>query len=637
MALSPLTGSIGFGGNNASVGSAGTATASRELISGPFEPPNPNPYLNAALRFVAQLSDAAADLNPPEITVSQVDVPDQPAFMDVERPELTDITWSLPGFPDDFSGELDVGDVMPEPFDREPPELTLGSAPIADLGILPDAPEISLGYVDPQLNLSLPAPPPLMEISVQPFQGVAIPEIPADAPELNIEAPTIREYIPGAQYASSLLSAVEGELQRRITEGGTTLNPDVENAIWDRGREREARTMRDQQLELERMEAMGFSLPTGVWMDARLKIATENAAANMGLSREIMIKQAELELEGVRQALEIAQRVEAQAMEIANNVEQRAFEAARYATEAGISIYNAKVQAYSAFLDAYRAKLSAYEAQVRTELAKVEIYKAEIDAERLKTDINRARVEQFRVLTEAALSAVEVYKAEIAGIQAKAEIERTKVQVFGEQVRAYGSRVNAFTASVEAFRAGVQAEVSRQDAYRSTVQAYSARVDAGAKTIDARIAEFNARLQSKQTEWDGYRARADAEASRVRSLSDINTAVARMYQSEASAVGTYNEVLGRQWSATTQAAISTTQISLEQAKANAELFMTQRSLIMDAAKVGATVAAQLGAAALSANSFSTSFSNSRGVSSNASYSLSDSRSTSDSTVRSLSV
>jgi hypothetical protein len=92
-----------------------------------------------------------------------------------------------------------------------------------------------------------------------------------------------------------------------------------------------------------------------------------------------------------------------------NQIEQRAFDSARYATEAGVAVYNARVAAFGEFVNVYRAKLQAYEQQIRGELAKVEVYQAEVEAERAKAQINQTRVEEFRVLTDAALSAVRVY------------------------------------------------------------------------------------------------------------------------------------------------------------------------------------------------------------------------------------
>ena len=241
-------------------------------------------------------SDAIAELVPPVINPEFVNVDEAPNLEPIPTtPDLSAFTYTVPAMPEPFTGSLDLGAYLPEAFDQNPPELQLSPTPTPDYGIAPAAPGVSLVYEDPELELSLPAPPSLLSLNITPFAGVNIPSIDFTIPELTVAEPSIREYIPAPQYASSLLRAVSETLQDRIENGGTGLRPEVEQAIWDRGREREARTMRDQLDDLDRYETLGYALPPGVWMDARLKVATENAYANMGVSREIMIKMAELE------------------------------------------------------------------------------------------------------------------------------------------------------------------------------------------------------------------------------------------------------------------------------------------------------------------------------------------------------
>ena len=587
-------------------------------------PPRPDRFTDAAMSYLVALGDAANDMIPPTIAVGEIETPSRPAFTTVGPPSLDTIEWTLPGFPAAFNENLDVDNLLPEPFDQNPPQLVFPTAPVPGFGDVPAAPGVNLPSVDPQLNLDLPDPPQLLNINVSKFDGIQLPEIDADAPEFTIVAPTIREYVPGAGYTSGLLSALEAELQDRIENGGTGLPLDAENAIWDRAREREYKQANDALLELERMEEMGYHMPPGVYMDGRVKIQTELGKNIAGQSREVMIEQARLEQSNIQQALTVAQTVEAKNLDINNAMEQRSFESARFATEAGVSIYNGKVRAFGAMVEAFRAKIAIYDAQVRAELGRVEAFKAEIDAEQTKAQINQARVDQFRVLTDAALSRVEVFKAEIDGIRTKAEIERLKIEIFGEQVRAHGNEVNAYTAQVEGFRAAIGAEASKQDAFNSAVSAYGAQVDASSKAIDARVSEFTAKLRAKESEWQGFTAQAQVESDRVRAMSAKNESVARMFQAEASASASFNDVLSKQWEASTQLSINTANVALEEAKANAELFVTKRSMITEAAKVGATVTAQLGAAAISANNFSTSNSRSKSESATKSRSTSNS-------------
>lgn len=552
--------------------------------------------------------------------------PSAPALSVPTPPAVTQILWTAPAIPAPFTGTLDVQDFMPAAFDTLPPVMSFPAAPTAFSDSIPDAPGVDLAFEMPTLTVSLPSPPALLSLNISKFDGLNLPAaLDSNVPVLEAVAPSVREYVPGAAYTSSLLQAMQASLQDRIENGGTGIKPEVEQAIWDRAREREFRSQADALAELERMEELGYALPPGVFLDARVKIQTETNYTTAGLSRDIAIKQAELEQENVKLALANATQLEGSLMTYRNQVEQRLFDSCRYATEAGISLYNAKVQAYTAFVDAYKTKVAIYEAQIRGELARVDVYKTQIQAEQAKADINKSLVEEYRVLTEVALSNVEIFKAEISAIQARATIESLKVQIYGEQVRGYSAKVNAFTAGVEGFRAQISAEATKQDAYKSQVQAYTARVEAGAKAAEVRIEEFKGRISAKNAEYDGYKAIVGAESARVQALATNNTSVAEVYKATVQGLASYNEVLTKQWQVSIDQAQRVTEIGIAAAKANAELYMTTRSLASDAAKVGAQVNAQLGAAAMGVLHWSQSYSYSQSTG----FSTSESRSTSD--------
>lgn len=578
---------------------------------------------DAANAFLLRLGDATAGLTPPTIEAVFPAGPVAPNISLPAPPTMTAIVWTAPDAPPQFTGELTIDDLVPAPFEVDAPTLVFGSAP-QFVDTAPDAPAIDTSYVMPTLSLSLPTAPDLLSISVVPFDGITIPTIDFTVPELELAAPSIREYTPGANYTSGLLTALTTSLQDRITNGGTGLNPDVENAIWDRGREREARSRADAIRGLDQMESQGFALPSGVYLDARIKIETESDYVNRGLSREIMIKAAELEQSNVLAALEQARGLEGQLLNYSNAVEQRLFDSCKYATEAGIAVYNARVQAYAAYVDAYKAKVQIYEAQVRAEGLRVEVYKAQIEAELAKATVNRTLIESFKIQSDIALSNIDVFKAHIGAIQAKAEIEKNKIQIFGEQVKAFASRVQAYTAGVEGFRATIAAEGTKQEAYKSQVEAYSAQVGAGVKVIEARIQAYRGQLDANVARWDGYKSAYQAESAKAQAFAAGNSSLAESYKAEVQGVASYNEVLTKQWNVTLDQANRIAEIGISSAKANAELYMTTRSLSLDAAKVGAQVSAQLGAAALNAINWSTSYSNSNSWGVSTSYSNSNS-------------
>lgn len=578
--------------------------------------------------YIISLAESADGLTPPEITPEWPTIAGAPTPISTTAPAMQDVVWSLPNLPTAFSGTLDISTYLPDPFDENPPALSFGTAPAAPINSVPDAPGVNLAYDDPTLSVTLPAAPNLLSLNIETFDGVTVPTVDFTLPELSIVAPDIQQYAAGDLYTSSLLSALQSKLQSDIEDGGTGLSADVQSAIWDQGREREYRQRSAAQAELDQMETLGHSLPSGIWADMRLKLITETNHTATTISREIMVAEAELEQKNIHHALQMATSLEGKLIDYNNAVEQRLFESARYVTEAGIALYNAKAQAYGAYVEAYRAKVEIYKAQVQAELANVEAYKAEVAAEEAKARVNSALVDQYRAQIDAALSDIEVYKAEIMAIETKANIEKLKVQIFGEQVRAYGEQVNAYTAGVEGFRAQVSAETAKQDAYTSKVRAYSAGVDANVKAIEAQIREYEAQLRAKEVEWEGYKAAAAAESSRADAIAAYNRSQADSYQAEVAATSAYNDALTKQWQVSVDQAQRVTEIGVAAAKANAELYTTTRSLAMDASKVGAQVSAQLGASALGALSLSNSYSlsNSSGYSTAYSYSAQESTS-----------
>lgn len=613
--LEPTTSAGQYMGSYGSITAYGSISASR------------------AASYALALQNAAASLVPPVITPVFPTFPSAPPIQTADPPTLETAVWELPGIPAAFGGSLNVDALLPDPFDASPPTLNFGSAPAPFNEVMPAAPGVNVTWTDPTLEVNLPSAPSLLSITTTQFGGLNFPTIDFTVPELTVVAPSVREYVPGSMYNSSLLTAAKETLERWIVDGGTALPPEVEEAIWNRAREREYRQAADAVADLEKMEALGYAFPPGVYVNARIKINTETAYNIQTISREIAIEQAKLEQQNIGFALDKTVALEGQLMNYTNAVEQRAFESVKYATEAGIAIYNARVQAYAAYLDAYKTKVAIYEAQIRAEQSKVEAYKATIDAERVKAEINTALINQYKTQADVALANVEIYKAEIAGIQAKAQIEQLKIQIFGEQVKAYATKVNAYTAGVEGFRATIQAEGSKQEAFKSQVEAYSAQVGAAAKVIDAKIEEYKGLLTAKQTEWEGYKAAVQAASVRVQATASLNQSLADMFRAEASAVGTYNEVLTKQWQVAVDQSQRVAEIGVSAAKANAEIAISARSLVIEANKVGAQVNAQIGAAALGAANWSFSasvseaFSKSNSVSSQnptTSYSYSES-------------
>ena len=565
---------------------------------------------DVANSYITQLGVAAAGLVPPVITPAFPSGPASPAISIPTAPAVTPIVWQTPSAPPIFNTTLTVDGLFPS-FTTAPPVLIFPTPPTYS-AVAPTNPTVNLPKTYPTINvkkeqLSLPTPPSLMSLATYTYQGGDLPVIDATIPTLQLVAPSLVPYTaPKLPYTDTLLSTVQATLMDRIKSGTNTgLPPAVEQALWDRAREKEMIASSDAIAELERMESLGYAFPPGVYINARLKIQTDMGYKSMGLSREISITQAQLIQKTITEAIGQAVDVEKMLVDYTNKVEQLTFESCKYATEAGIEIYNAQVKKYEVLIEAYKAKIAYFDAQIREQEAAVKIYQTEIEAEKLKSDMNTALVQQYEIMAKVVEINVDIYKAELEAVKIQADIQKIIVEIYGEQVKAYGANVNAFTAQVEAYRAQLQSAQTQEQVYKTQVDAYAAQVEAIKAQIEAKVDVLKANVAGNGVAWEGYKALAVALSEEAKAISLSNSATAEIYKSVVSGTSSYNETLTKQWNVTLEQAERVAEVGVSAAKANAELYMTTRSLALDASKVGATVSAQMGSAAIGAINWST--------------------------------
>lgn len=538
-------------------------------------------------------------------------------------PDLPTVAFNLP------SGQpTALTDTMPaiviDDFSVTDPALTFPTAPTMSIGTTPTIPAVGTVSVPDAPTITTPDAPTYLSLSTVTFSGI---DIHADwltqlgnIPTLTLASPTPYSYVAGPEYASTLLTSLKAVINTRLA-GGTGLAPAVEQAIWDRARSRETQNSLANEQEIMRAsEALGFQLPAGV-LAAQLRDAQQDYYDKLsGLSRDIGIKQAELEQENLKSAISQGIELEGRLIDYSYRLEQLTFETAKAYAENAIQIYNASVEGFKALLSGYQTYAGAYKTIIDAELAKVEVYKAELSGEETKAKINEALVQQYKAQIEASMSQVEIYKAQVNAAQTLVELEKAKIGAAGEQIKAYVAQVNAETAKVEAYKSGVQAEASKVDVFRAQTQAFSAKVGAQAEKARVEIARYSALTQSKSLEWDGWKAKISGETARVQALGTQSNALLDGYKAGASATEAQGTLNARVWESNIKQYEAGQQLAIQTAKINGEFAIQTNNARLDAAKAGAQVYAQLTSSAYSMIHASAGVSSSAGLSVGYSYS-----------------
>lgn len=558
-------------------------------------------YASAATSHMGTFTAAltGADFTPPTFSQSWVSpggfTPVHVGSFTPEKVDAIDTTGQPP------PGVFTSPDIVIDDFTEAAPSLYLPSAPTVSYGPTPVVPAAG--------TVALPDDPVLVDVALPTFLSLNTPTFAGvdlhydylnkleKIPTLELVQPTPYHYARGPEYASALLDNLKAVLNERI-KGGTGLNPAVEQAIWDRARSRETQTALANEAEVMRQsEALGFQLPSGV-LAAQLREAQQAYYDKLsGFSRDVAIKQAEMEQENLKQTIEQGMQLEGQLIDYSLKLEQMTFEAAKAAAENAIQIYNGQVEKFKALLAAYDTYAAAYKTIMDAELSKVEVYKAELQGEQAKAEINNSLVQRYKAQIEAGMSRVEVYKAQVGAANTLVQLEQTKLGAVGEQIKAYVAQVNAETAKIEAYKAGVQAESTKMEIYRVKAQVFSAKAGAQAEKARAEISRFGAQVQQQGMAWEGYKALMAARGARAQSQAASATAAADAFRAKANANEAENTANARKWEAEIQQYAASQNYAMQIAKINGDWALRANGARIDAAKAGAQVYAQLTASA----------------------------------------
>ncbi len=564
-----------------------------------------NGYATAATAraetFISVLNDLAASLQAPSLTLDAT-WPEAPALA-----APASVTISAPGvtFP---TSDVGLAPTAPDV------DFTTGSAPSEPSlttysftpGAAPDRPALdALTGVTLPNSLDAwtpPNPPALLSINIAPFGGVDMhadwaDRLDAIPDDLVLAAPTAFEAPQTVRYSSGLLQDMTDLLRQRAV-GGSGIAPAVEQAIWDRGRSREAGVAEANVAEVTRnAESRGFMIPTGAF-HAQLREAQRTLLGKLAeYSREVAIKQAELEQANAKHAIEQGIALETQLIRYTNDIEQRTFDAAKFAASNAVEIYNAVVGKYRVLLEKYSTYASIYRSLIEGEKAKVDVYRATIDAERAKVDINRSLIDEQKVQIDVRNSYVALYRAELEAVQAVLAADKLKIEAFGERVRAYTAEISAETARVGIFKAQVESNVALADVYKTRVQAYATALDANSSAAKARAEVYDSQVRAFASLAQGYAIRVGAEAEKVKSYLGIEGLKVDVAKLETERSTSNNQLQIENYKALLGYYDMSKQVALQQAKVLSDNYFALKAIVADASKVWAQVNAQMAASA----------------------------------------
>jgi hypothetical protein len=513
----------------------------------------------------------------------------------------------------------------PSPPDITTPTVVLGTEPVfnepdpsINLPTVPDPLNISLPVKDFTINYNytypvspdtnLPDVPTLLSLSLPTLDTINVIDFNLDFPTSNsLVIPGMTFSFSESNYSDVLLTSVKDALITRLA-GGTGLTPAVEAAIWNRGRDREqtASLQAERTLLVDRAQS-GFSRPTGAAMAALDRVIADTQDKIIDLSRDIMIKQAELEQENVKHAIQQTVALEDILVREHMAINQRKFEVAKYVQDIQIELFKTAVTKYTSEVEAYRAFTQSYQLRVQAELNKVEIYKAKLDAEKLKGDINEQGIRLYIAQLDGIKTNVDIYKSLIQTVSEKIKNEGLKLEAYRTDIEAYGEAVKAKASEYTIYSEQIKGELAKVEVFDSKVKAFSSKIQAYAASSDVRIKKADIESNIQELNIKKYSADVEAFIQQVKadqliyqSAIDIYKGESEIYLADISANRAQTDLVLKVADNTITQNKYKADLSMQNAGITLQSLIASYSATLEGKKAAGSIYSQIGASALSA-------------------------------------
>jgi hypothetical protein len=525
-------------------------------------------------------------------------------------PTVTDVVVVEPAFPyvppDPVQNTLparespafnvtDPGFAVPTPPDVAWPSFS-GEAPYPAEPAIPNAPALSLPPIPTLVGVSIPSPP-----------EYSIPEFNWDLPTEDLTAPEPQFVYNEVEYNSAIKDKLAEVLLLNLTNGGSGLGADIEQAIYDRARSRQTDEEQDAyDAVLGLFAGHGYMLPPGALAGQILEIENKILKAREDLNNDILVNQSKLAQENTHFIIDRAIANEQSLMSYINQFQTRALDAAKFVVLSAVEVYKVKVEKYKAQLAVYSAQAQVYTARIQGEIAKAEFYKAQIQGITASVEVQRYLIEAYKAQVQGVGMLIELYKSEMEGAKIRAEVDGIRIQSFAATVQAYAAQVSASTARFEGYKAQISGEAAKAEMYKAQVMAYGTRVEAYKAEVEADTLVLKQDIAINENQIEIFKARVQEFLARVQSMASLADSSAKIegvkidsYKAQVGGYASELDAVGKAYLGKVEEAKVSVETEVKEAELVLKEVIARQSLVQENIKAAAQIASQMAASAIS--------------------------------------
>lgn len=412
---------------------------------------------------------------------------------------------------------------------------SVGSRPSqSSLGAAPDVIPITMPDDRPtKPSITYPPLPDLLGVVLPPPPDIDIPELNITLPAYKISDPTSFVFtVDNVDIRDDvLMKAAMDRLKANILYGGTGLSEAIENAIWEREKEREGQALEDATDKIITMWAKkGFSLPDGPLANSLATAQKDFMNRSIDRAREISIKQAELEQTNIFKSLEMAVSLVKEIADAFYKNVELGLRAQEYTAKFANEYIELQIKTYEVAVEGYKAQAQVYSEQIKANIAKVDVYKAQLEGELAKGQINEQNVKIYAEQLKAIEVQMDVYKSEIQAMTALLEAEKTKIEANKLQFDAWAKQaevvVARYNGEVELYKADAGLASANAMSVTAALEA-SAKVNIASMEANNRQAEIQERAMISKAQIAMEAARGAATAAGTMAAGAMAAASAR--------------------------------------------------------------------------------------------------------------
>jgi hypothetical protein len=478
---------------------------------------------------------------------------------------------------------------LPPTFTQSPPaELTI---------TLPSDSEIPLAPPLPVLREILPPDEPVF----------SLPEFAAIFPTADLTAPDLVYSWNEAAYDTDFNRMLRLKIEDGIINGGKGMLPEVEQAIYDRGRSRLDYDLQGEELlTLNDFSSRGARLPQGALVGRLDEIRFKAKFRVDDLNLDIITKSADLAYQYSTFIIDKGLALEHEYMALFNSVQQRAFEASKVTLEFLIQEYDIQVKAFSARLEGYKTEAEIFKARIQAEIARADLYKATIEGRKLSVEMQSLTVDLYGKQLAAIDTMAKIYLAKMEGQKVISEINGVRVEQFKAYVEAYKAQVEGVTAEYNLYQAKIAGESEKAkmysyqvEGYGKVVEAYKTRSEIDVSVLDAKVKKSQGEVNIFMAELEKYKADISANVSQAEIQAKAEGLKLQVFDGEIRKFSSIVTALTDSYKAETAVAIANSEIQLRYGDMLARIETAQAEINAELIKAKAQIASQLSAAALS--------------------------------------